>query len=85
MLDWQYGFNILLGLVSACMGWILRMVHQEVRDLHQKQEHLAEKHDKLPETYVRKDDFKDFTARIEGSLIRIEHKLDLKTDKSPHG
>ena len=73
--------DVLLGLFGAAMtmiGWFVRIMWEAQQKLR---EDLNEIERQLPETYVRRDDFRDLISDIHSTLVRIEAKLDGKADK----
>lgn len=52
---------------------ILKTTWDEIRSLRSKQDALASS---LPETYARRDDVAAGFGRIEGTLSRMDQKLD---------
>jgi hypothetical protein len=77
-MDFQTAFNWLVPLGAGVFGWFMKTLwdaNQEVRDeLKQLRIHL-------PEAYVSKSDFKEFTDRVFEKLDQISAKLDNKADK----
>lgn len=77
--------NIVLGIISASLGWFARELWTAVKDL--KDDLAALKAD-LPIAYVRKDDFKslqheihDFRKEMIRYLEKIGDALNQKADK----
>lgn len=73
--------DLLLALVSVVMamiGWWVRVMWEAQKDLRQD---LGKLERGIPETYVRRDDFRDLVKSINETLLRIENKLDGKVDK----
>lgn len=77
-MDSQSIFNVATGLAGFLGGWVMKMLWETQKELRRDMKKLEEG---LPETYVRRDDFKDFMAQIWTKLDRIEGKLDGKVDK----
>lgn len=77
-MDWQSAFNLVLGVLWIVLGWALRTLWDANRDLAKD---LAAFHQSMPETYVRRDDFRDTIKTLFEKLDRIEGKLDGKADK----
>jgi hypothetical protein len=75
-LDWQHGFDVLLGIVATLGVWIVKAMHER---LNKHDEQL----DELPGIYARRDDVKEMKQEMLAVLVRIENKLDNKADK--HG
>lgn len=81
----QEAINIILGVVSASLGWFARELWTAVKDL---KEDLAKLREDLPIHYVRKDDFKslqseihDFRKEMIRYLEKIGDALNNKADK----
>lgn len=70
--------NIAFGAVFTLAGWILRTVWDAVNQLKSD---LAELERNLPDTYVRRDDYKDDINEVKAILREIFAKLDGKADK----
>lgn len=68
----------LFGIVMTMIGWWVRIMWEAQ---HELRENLGKLERQLPETYVRRDDFRDLVSGIHSTLIRIELKLDGKVDK----
>lgn len=77
-MDWQYLFNVALGLVSAVVGWILRTVYTAMRELERD---VASLREALPHKYTGKEEFNRFVDALFHKLDRIEEKMDRKVDK----
>lgn len=74
----QEAWNIVVGLIGALGGFILRATWSA---LEKMRDDLTKLQENIGATYVRRDDFRDHAARIELILERIEAKLDGKVDK----
>lgn len=72
-------FTYLLSIITMGLGWWLRMTWEAQKDLRRD---LSEIERALPETYIRRDDFRDAVKSINETLLRIENKLDGKVDKA---
>lgn len=77
-MDWQTIINVTAGAVLSVVGWIARMLWEAVSELKRD---LASLREKLPETYVAKDDYKEDIREIKSLMERIYDKLDGKADK----
>ena len=77
--------QILLSAIITIIGWFAKTIFNKVTSLNDKVLALSDK-------YVQKDDYKADTAAIlaiavinqtdvKAALLRIEEKLDTKTDK----
>ena len=71
-------FNATLGGAMLMAGWIMRTVWTAVRDM---QHDMKELERGLPDTYVRRDDYRDDMADVKRLLEIISNKLDAKADK----
>ncbi len=71
-------FNVILGIAMLMAGWIMRTVWSAVRDMQRDMKELERG---LPDTYLRRDDYKDDMADIKRLLEGISNKLDAKVDK----
>lgn len=70
-MDWQAAFNVVIGLLGAFGGYIMKIFHDEIKD---NREELL----KLPSTYARRDDVREMKQDIIDTLKRIEDKVDRK-------
>ena len=81
----QFVFNILLTLTATLGGWVLRSIHEAVKDLQKNDEHLADKIQSIEllvaGNYVQKADMQRAMDALFNKLDRIENKLDRKVDK----
>jgi hypothetical protein len=68
----------LFGVVMTMIGWWVRVMWEAQAALRAD---LSKIERQLPETYVRRDDFRDLVKSINDTLVRIEAKLDGKADK----
>lgn len=75
-MDWQHGFDVVLAIAFAMVGWIVKAMHER---LNKHENWFSE----LPDMYARRDDVKDMKQEMLTVLNRIENKLDNKADK--HG
>jgi hypothetical protein len=66
------------GVVMTMIGWWVRVMWEAQGALRAD---LSKIERQLPETYVRRDDFRDLVKTMNDTLIRIESKLDAKADK----
>lgn len=74
----QVLINWLFAFAGALMGWILKVIWDAISDLKRDIKDIEQD---LPDSYVRKDDFRDAIGRVEIMLTRIFDKLDAKVDK----
>lgn len=77
-MDWQSLFNIAMTAGGALFGWVLRMIWSAQEQLRADLKTIERG---LPSTYVRRDDFREHSERVEAALTRIEDKLDRKVDR----
>lgn len=77
-MEMQSLLNAVFGAILMLSGWILRTIWDAVNNLKKD---LQELERGLPETYVRRDDYKDDMAEIKDILHKIFDKLDNKADK----
>jgi len=67
-----------LYLFVAVVGWFVRVLWEAD---HEMRRDLMELQSSLPETYVRRDDLREWKESVMTILHRIESKLDGKADK----
>jgi len=81
----QFILNVLLTLVATLGGWVLRSIHEAVKDLQHTDQLLAEKVQSIEllvaGNYVQKGDMQRAMDALFNKLDRIENKLDKKADK----
>lgn len=77
MLDLAHAIDLMVGGLTAVVGFLAKMFHTRLVA-------AEEKISNLHEIYVKKDDFKDTLERVFTLLERIDDKLDGKMDKT-HG
>ena len=77
-MEFQVLLNAALAIASAATGWILRIIWDAQKELRRDLQSIEKQ---LPETYVRRDDWRDQMKRIEDMLGKIFDKLDSKVDK----
>lgn len=77
-MDFQIAFNIALAVAGTVIGWVVRIVYDTQERLRADMLNLEQK---LPETYVRRDDFTEFARDMKEGIQRILDKLDSKQDK----
>lgn len=89
MTDWQYLFNVAVGLVGLGIGWWLKTLWEAMHDLQLADKELAEKVSRIEVlvagNYVSKPEFaafmSGFETRMASRLDRIDSKLDGKADR----
>jgi hypothetical protein len=67
-----------LYLFVAVVGWFVRVLWEAD---HEMRRDLMKLQSSLPETYVRRDDLREWKESVMTILQRIESKLDGKADK----
>jgi len=81
----QFIFNVLLTLTATLGGWVLRSIHEAVKDLQKNDQALAEKIQSIEllvaGNYVQRSDMQHAMDALFNKLDRIENKLDRKADK----
>jgi len=70
--------NAVFGAILMLSGWILRTIWDAVNGLKKDIQELERN---LPETYVRRDDYRDDMTEVKDMLKAIFNKLDSKADK----
>lgn len=87
-MDLQTLFNFAAAAAGFAIGWLVKIlwdVQSELRrDMKVLNKDVQEIERQLPETYVRRDDWRDQMTRIESMLNKIVDRLDGKVDKSAH-
>lgn len=85
-MDLQTAFNLAVAFGAFLGGWILNTMWQAIRDIQTADKSLTDKVAAIEVlvagTYVTRPEHGACMARIEGSLQRIEDKIDRKVDKS---
>lgn len=77
-MELQSLLNAVFGAVLMLSGWILRTIWDAVSNLKKD---LQELERGLPDTYVRRDDYRDDMSEVKDMLKAIFNKLDGKADK----
>lgn len=77
-MEMQSLFNAIFGAVLMLSGWILRTIWDAVNNLKKDLQDLERG---LPDTYVRRDDYRDDMSEVKDMLKAIFNKLDGKADK----
>ena len=84
-MDYQLGFNIAIGLAGFLGGWVLKNLHEVMRDLQEDDKEIIKKISEIEVLvageYVKKDDLAVFSSAIFSKLDRIEERLISKADK----
>ncbi len=71
-------FNIAVGLGGFLGGFLLKIIWDAIKELRVTMNELEVR---LPDAYVKKDDFQHFSDAIFRKLDKIEDKIDAKADK----
>lgn len=74
----QIVFDTVLGFVGILIGWVLKILWEGIKETQREIHDLDEK---VTNTYVRRDDFKEAISEIKELCSRIFSKLDNKADK----
>jgi len=84
-MDVQTLINILISIVGATGGWILKSVTDSVKELQITDTKLADKVASIEVLvagqYCKREDLEKMTTALFQKLDRIEDKLDSKVDK----
>ena len=70
--------NAVFGAILMLSGWILRTIWDAVNNLKKDLQDLERN---LPDTYVRRDDYRDDMTEVKDILHKIFDRLDNKADK----
>ena len=70
--------NLLIGVVGAIVGWVLKVVWNAIQELQQDMKYIEKE---LHTEYVSKNDFHTALDEIKQIVQRIFDKLDNKADK----
>lgn len=73
-MDFQFLFNIVMGVAAAMGGWIVGRITKSL-------DRLDEEVRTMPEKYVSKEDYRNDIHDIKDMLTRISEKMDGKADK----
>ena len=77
-MEMQSLLNAVFGAVLMLSGWVLRTIWDAVNGLKRDMQDLERN---LPDTYVRRDDYRDDMTEVKDILHKIFDKLDGKADK----
>lgn len=84
-MDHQTIYNILIGLISAMLGWWLNSVWASLKELQAADRELAEKVASIEVLvagqYVTREEFNSVLSQVFSKLDRIIDKLNEKADK----
>lgn len=82
----QVAFNIMASVAAMLGGWVLKSIHQALKDLQAADLELVKKVQAVEllvaGNYVKKTDFDHTLDALFHKLDRIELKLDRKVDKN---
>jgi DNA repair ATPase RecN len=70
--------NLAFGAASAVLGWFARELWNAVKELKSD---LSELRERMPQTYVMKEDYRRDIYEIKEYLSKIFDRLDNKADK----
>lgn len=76
--EWQAIFNLMGGLISAGLLWMLKSLWSRV---HRQSERIGALEVLVAGKYVTRDDYQRTSEAMFAQLRRIEDKLDRKADK----
>ena len=84
-MDFQTGFNIVLGALGALVGWMLNTLYNSMRDLTKADQVLSDKVQSIEVlvagNYVKKTELETLLHKLDTKLDRIEDKLDRTQEK----
>lgn len=84
-MDYQVLFNIVGGIAAFFGGWVVRNIHDAVKDLQIADRQLAEKVASIEVLvaggYVKRDEFDRAVNAIFVKLDRIDEKISHKMDR----
>jgi hypothetical protein len=77
-MDDQSLINILGGIIAVLIGWFIRILWEGQTQLSKR---IDETSSLLPDTYLRRDDYREDIADIKKMLSKIFDRLEMKADK----
>lgn len=84
-MDFQTGFNIVLGAFGTLVGWVLNTLYNSMKDLTKADQVLADKVQTIEVLvaghYLPRQEFDGKMDALFKKLDKIEDKLDAKLDK----
>jgi hypothetical protein len=84
-MDHQTAFNILIGIISAMLGWWLNNVWLTINELRRIDKELAEKVASIEVLvageYVTRDEFNNVMGQVFNKLDRIMDAVSKKADR----
>ena len=90
-MDYQVIFNIALGLIGTLGGWFFKSVYDQIRNVEQEVEDVADHHERdhrevvqrindlalsLPEKYASRGDFDTLSKTMHHRFDKLEEKID---------
>ena len=72
MVDWENAFQLAVAVVSAVLGWLMRILWEAQKAL---QADLSALERRLPETYARRDDISALSERLDKRFDHLESLL----------
>ena len=76
--DAQFFMNMAFTVAGVLAGWIIHALWDAQKEIR---EDLKKIEQNIPEVYVRRDDFKEFSRDIREMFAKIMDRLDNKMDK----
>jgi len=77
-MDDQSLINILGGVIAVLIGWFIRILWEGQTQLSKR---IDETSLLLPDTYLRRDDYREDIVDIKKMLGKIFDRLEMKADK----
>jgi len=71
-------YNIIIGVVGATVGWMLKVVWESIRELQNSMKDIERE---IHTKYVSKDDYKNDIQELKEMCNAIFERLDRKADK----
>lgn len=89
IMDFQFAFNVALGLIAFLGGWIMNNFRDNLKDLYEKNniqiDKLQDIHILVAGQYVKREEMykeiEKLSVAIFNKLDKIDNKLDEKLDK----
>lgn len=84
-MDFQTGFNAVLGILGALVGWMLNTLYNSMKDLTRADQMLSDKVQSIEVlvagNYVKKSELEHILHKLDTKLDRIEDKIDRTQEK----
>jgi len=84
-MEFQWGFNTVIGVAGFLMGWVLNNLRDSMKELREADMELTTKVQQIEVlvagTYVKRDAFEKVADAIFMKLDKIENLLHTKADK----